>query len=212
MSELTDERKAEIALEEVYRAQIQPTKLSKIVADADSVGARLLKFFNSNLGIWLLSSVLLSSMATFLQREHQQAVKQAAHKLQIDTTKFYVSDRVEEIRFFLRNAKTNAECAQALESLFRTSYPNPGHMGTSSVYSLVFAIYPLVAAPHDKLIADALRTIRALEHRYVELKADEANAITPTDIKQSLYAQLDIYRACSSHQLNLRIKHAVDNL
>lgn len=192
MPELTDARKAEIALEEIYRAQIQPTKKnSGLVEDADSVGRRLLKFFNSNLGIWLLSSVVLSSMATFLQREHAKSVDRAANKLQIQTTKFNVSDRVEELRFFLKNANTNAECAKALETLFRTNYPNPGPTGGSSVYSLVYAIYPLLANPHDTVVKDALATIRNIEHKYIELKGLEAGANTPENTKETLYAQLD---------------------
>ena len=192
MPELTDERKAEIALEEIYRAQIQPTKkIGMLAADADSVGRRLLKFFNSNLGIWLLSSVVLSGMATFLQREHAKSVGQAANRLQIERTKFNVSDRVEELRFFLRNANTNAECAKALETLFRTGYPNPGPTGGSSIYSLVYAIYPLLANPHDKVIKDALETIRKMEHMYVELKGLEAGVSTPVNTKETLYAQLD---------------------
>jgi hypothetical protein len=192
MPELTDERKAEIALEEIYRARIQPIKKTDaLVADADSVGRRLLKFFNSNLGIWLLSSVVLSSMATFLQREHTESISKAANKLHIQSTKFKVSDRVEELRFFLKNANTNAECAKALETLFRTSYPNPGPTGGSSLYSLVYAIYPLLADPHDKVIKSALETIRLLEHKYVELRGLEANAPPPADTKEKLYTHLD---------------------
>ena len=191
MPELTDARKAEIALEEIYRAQIQPTKPNEVVKDANKVGDRLLKFLNSNLGIWLLSSVVLSSMATLLQREHQKSVERTATRLQITATKFNVSDRVEELRFFLRNANTNAEYAQALESLFRTNYPNPGSAGGSSIYSLVFAIYPLLADPHDALISDVLETIRSLEHKYVELKGHEAGASPPEHIKKTIYTKLD---------------------
>jgi hypothetical protein len=192
MPELTETRKAEIALEEIYRAQIQPIKKSgTLVADADSVGRRILKFFNSNLGIWLLSSVVLSSMATFLQREHAKYIDKAANRLRIESTKFNVSDRVEELRFFLRNADTNAECTKALETLFRTGYPNPGPTGGSSIYSLVYAIYPLLANPHDKVIKDALETIRKMEHKYIELKGLEAGVSPPANTKETLYAQLD---------------------
>ena len=192
MPELTDARKAEIALEEIYRAEIQPIKqIGTLAADADSVGRRLIRFFNSNLGIWLLSSVILSGMATFLQREHAKSVAKAVNRLQIESTKFNVSDRVEELRFFLRNANTNAECAQALETLFRTGYPNPGHTGGSSVYSLVYAIYPLLANPHDEVIKDALETIRKMEHKYMELKGLEAGVSPPANTKETLYAQLD---------------------
>jgi hypothetical protein len=192
MPELTDARKAEIALEEIYRAEIQPIKkIGTLAADADSVGRRFIQFFNSNLGIWLLSSVILSGMATFLQREHAKSVAKAVNRLQIESTKFNVSDRVEELRFFLRNANTNAECAKALETLFRTGYPNPGHTGGSSVYSLVYAIYPLLANPHDEVIKDALETIRKMEHKYMELKGLEAGASPPANTKEGLYAQLD---------------------
>ena len=192
MPELTETRKAEIALEEIYRAQIQPIKKSStLVVDADSVGRRILKFFNSNLGIWLLSSVVLSSMATFLQREHAKYLDEAANRLRIESTKFNVSDRVEELRFFLRNANTNAECTKALETLFRTGYPNPGPTGGSSIYSLVYAIYPLLANPHDKVIKDALETIRKMEHKYIELKGLEAGVSPPANTKETLYAQLD---------------------
>ena len=191
MTELTDERKAEIALEEIYRARIQPLKANTLTKGMDDVGQRIWKFFNSNLGIWLLSSVVFSSLATFLQHRHLDAAQHATYLLQVETTKFSVSDRVEELRFFLRNAKTNAEVAKALETLFKSSYPNPGPTGGSSIYSLVYAIYPLLANPHDLVIRDALETIRSIEHKYVEVIALETNQTSPTATKQFIYAQLD---------------------
>jgi hypothetical protein len=55
----------------------------------------------------------------------------------------------------------------------------------------VFALYPLLADPHDALISDILATIRSLEHKYVELKEHEAGASPPAHIKTTIYTKLD---------------------
>jgi hypothetical protein len=73
--DLTEERRALIRAEEIYREEVRKQLTSK-----DSVSSKILKLANSPLGIYVLSSVLLGGL-TYLYAHHQEHLQSEKARL-----------------------------------------------------------------------------------------------------------------------------------
>jgi hypothetical protein len=65
--DLTDEKRAMIRAEEIYREEVR----KQLTTSKDSASSNILKFANSPLGIYVLSSILLGGI-TYLYTRHQE--------------------------------------------------------------------------------------------------------------------------------------------
>ena len=110
---LDEEKKKLIEAEERYRHEIIAKVRSEMQSAVDTtiriernLWGKLYELFNSNLGMWLLSSVFISGGAALYQSaQHQYETKLAVQK-EVLTCEFEIANRLNAMRFLLKRAKT----------------------------------------------------------------------------------------------------------
>jgi hypothetical protein len=75
------------------------------------------EFFNSSVGMWLLSSVVLTGGAALLQNiQHNHEVAQQ-NRQQLSTHRFEITHRLDQMEYGLRRAKTVSEAKAAMDNI-----------------------------------------------------------------------------------------------
>ncbi|WP_422002309.1 hypothetical protein [Reyranella sp.] len=188
---LTDEQRRHIEAEEQLRYEIR----KRLDADnppppappppppdppSPGFGKRLFDFFNSTLGMWLLSSVVLTGGAALLQNiQHQHEVEMKNREM-LATHKFEITNRLDEMEYGLRNAKTVGQAKAAMDSMFKSKFPLTPELQNRSLGSLYLTIYQLVSGGDKLKSAEAINFIRRLEEAELSLQ-DETDNNKPLD-------------------------------
>jgi hypothetical protein len=186
---LTEEEMKRIAAEERYRHSIrvsleQETARPAVEAPpppAPGFGAKVYEFLNSSVGMWLLSSVVLTGGAAFLQQvqhEHEIAQKNQADLI---NHRFEIEHRLDGMSFLLRRAKTVGDAKAALGGVFKSAIPLTPELQNRSLASLYLAVYPMLVGTEKE------KTNKA----YKPLDEDQRNQITKllTAIQQLKFAE-----------------------
>ncbi len=168
---LTEEEMKRIAAEERYRHSIRTSleqETAKPAAEPAPVsgpgfGARVYEFLNSSVGMWLLSSVVLTGGAAFLQQvqhEHEIAQKNQADLI---NHRFEIEHRLDGMSFLLRRAKTVGDAKAALGGVFKSAIPLTPELQNRSLASLYLAIYPMLVGSEKEKTNKAYNLVKQLE-------------------------------------------------
>jgi hypothetical protein len=145
-------------------------------------GKKLYEFFNSSVGMWLLSSVVLTGGAALLQNiQHSHEVEQK-NREQLATHRFEITHRLDEMEFGLRRAKTVGEAKAAMDGMFKAKFPLTPELQNRSLGSLYLTMHQLLTGSSQQKSEEAMTFIRRLEEAELSLQ-DE------TDDKELLDAQ-----------------------
>jgi hypothetical protein len=146
-------------------------------------GTRLFEFFNSTLGMWLLSSVVLTGGAALLQNiQHSHEVAQK-NREQLAQHRFEITNRLDQMEFALRRAKTVGEGKAAMDGLFKSRFPLTPELQNRSLGSLFLTLYELLPGSKEQKTEQAMTFIRRLEEAELSLQA-QSNDTAPLDEKQ----------------------------
>lgn len=170
---LNDEKKALIEAEERYRHEIA----RKLRADLDAVElaaqklettlwSKLNDFLNSNVGTWLLSTVLVTGGAGAYQIAQHHYEKIMHDRTQMVTHQFEIGNRIQNMKYFLRKAQTVGDAEFALKSIFQSKSPVTPEVEKIILSVLYFNFYQ-IKGPHNK---EALELVRKLEDQYYILQ------------------------------------------
>jgi hypothetical protein len=118
---LDDEKKKLIETEERYRHEIA-SKLPSDMASVEqsvlqlenSLWGKVYEILNSNIGIWLLSSIFISGGAALYQITQHHYETEAANRKELITCEFEIVNRLNSMRFLLLKAKTMGDAQNAL--------------------------------------------------------------------------------------------------
>ncbi len=124
---------------------------------------KLLEFFNSTLGMWLLSSVLLSGGAALIQQiqhSHENAQKT---REQLIMHRFEIENRIDNMQHMLRHAKTAGQARAALDGLFKSHFPLTPELQNRSLGSLYLTIFQLVEGSAEDKATKTMKFIHELE-------------------------------------------------
>ena len=147
---LDDEKKKLIAEEERYRYEIA-NKLrneEKIVekdveTTSHKIWAKLYDILNSNVGMLILSSVLISGGATLYQNmQHQYEARSHAQK-EIISCEFEIANRLYVIKNLISNATTVADAQLALAGAKKSLGPIKPEYENVGIAVLYFNLYQL---------------------------------------------------------------------
>ncbi|OFX04503.1 MAG: hypothetical protein A3D94_18765 [Alphaproteobacteria bacterium RIFCSPHIGHO2_12_FULL_66_14] len=174
---LTDDELKRIAAEEHYRhsvrkaieAQVPPP--APAVPEKHSFGKKLFDFFNSSVGMWLLSSVVLTGGAAMLQQiqhDHEIALK---NREDLTSHRFEIQHRLDSMTFLLKRAKTIGDAKNALNGVFKSSIPLTPELQNRSLASLYLTIQPLLAGTAKDKTAEAFELVKQLEESELLLQA-----------------------------------------
>ncbi len=174
---LTDERKAIIAAEEHFRHEIRQklesdvSKLSSSIESAENsvkqienqFSKKLIEFLNSSIGLLLVSSVVVSGGgALYQQIQHKYEIEQKSKDKSI-AYRFEIGDRIKNMQYLLRYAKTVGDVKVALGSMFKSSFPLNAELDNKSLSSLYFNLYQLIDGSDKDKSREAIELLRDLE-------------------------------------------------
>ena len=135
------------------------------------LGGKLMEFLNSSVGMWLLSSVVITGGASALQQiQHHHEIEQK-NKSQSAVYQFEIGNRIQNMKYFLRHAKTVGEAKSALGSLFKSRYPISAELENQSLSTLYFNLNQLIKGTEIEKKVKALAVIRDLEDAEILLQS-----------------------------------------
>ncbi|MDP1749652.1 MAG: hypothetical protein Q8L22_09345 [Reyranella sp.] len=174
---LTEEEAKRIAAEERYRHEIRKslagaeTPATAPVPEKHGFGKKLFEFLNSSVGMWLLSSVVLTGGAAMLQQiQHNHEIAQK-NRQDLTSHKFEIQHRLDSMTFLLRRAKTVGEAKNALNGVFKSSIPLTPELQNRSLASLYMSIQPLLAGTEKQKTTEAFELVKQLEESELLLQA-----------------------------------------
>lgn len=177
---LTDAELQRIAAEEHYRHTIRKTFEAQAapaeppappVPEKHGFGKKLFDFFNSSVGMWLLSSVVLTGGAAVLQQiQHDHEIAQK-NRQDLSSHKFEIQHRLDSMTFLLKRAKTVGDAKNALNGVFKSAIPLTPELQNRSLASLYMSVQPLLAGSEKQKTAEAFELVRQLEESELLLQA-----------------------------------------
>lgn len=202
---LSDERKALIEAEEKLRHEIK-MKLEAEGQQIDLAASRLdgkmeraekafseklYAFLNSSIGLLLVSSLLVSGGgALYQQAQHQYEIEQL-NKAKLTAYRFEIGDRIKNMQYLLRHAKTVGEARVALGSIFKSKFPLNSELDNKSLSSLYFNLYQLIGGTDREKSKAALELIRSLEDAEFSLQNQPSSSPLDLSEKQKINALVD---------------------
>jgi hypothetical protein len=199
---LNDEDLRRIAAEEHFRHGVRKS----IEAEAapppappprHGIGKRLFDFFNSSLGMWLLSSVLLTGGAAMLQQiQHNHEIAQQHRQMRLQH-RYEIEHRLDTMAFQLRHATTAGAARAALEPIFKSSVPLTPELQNRSLGSLYLALQPLLLAPERHKAQQAMAIVKRLEQAELSLGSQPETQPLSADQRHQLAKLVDQIRDLS---------------
>ncbi|MGD9879294.1 MAG: hypothetical protein AB7F22_35470 [Reyranella sp.] len=167
---LTDEDRARIEAEERLRHAVRQSMQTPAEPAAPpppppkpGFGQRLYHFLNSSVGMWLLSSVLLTGGAAVLQQiQHAHEIAQK-NQQDLTTLRFEIEHRLGNMAFLLRRAKTTGAAKTALDGVFKSPIPLTPELQNRTLSSLFLAAYPILPRKKQQDVRQAIRLVKRLE-------------------------------------------------
>ena len=138
----------------------------------DGWGKRTFDFFNSSVGVWLLSSVVLTGGAALLQNiQHAHEIAQK-NREQLSTHRFEITHRLDQMEFGLRRARTVGEAKAAMDGMFKSKFPLSPELQNRSLGSLYLTMHQLLAGSEQQKSEEAMNFVRRLEEAEMSLQAE----------------------------------------
>ena len=169
---LTEDERKRIAAEERYRHSIRKSLEEESAGPPPEpppppvepgFGSKLYEFLNSSVGMWLLSSVVLTGGAAFLQQvQHQHEIDQK-NRADLISHRFEIEHRLDGMSFLLRRATTVGEAKAALNGVFKSAIPVTPELQNRSLASLYLSVYPLLAGTEKEKTNRAYNLVKQLE-------------------------------------------------
>jgi hypothetical protein len=169
---LTDDELKRIAAEEHYRQTICKTLEAETVAvspppppppERHGLGKKLFDFLNSSVGMWLLSSVVLTGGAAVIQQIQHDHEAKLQNRQMLSTHRFEIHHRLDGMVFLLRRAKTVGDAKAALDGIFKSTIPLTPELQNRSLGSLYMGLMPLLAGTDKEKASEAFKLVKQLE-------------------------------------------------
>lgn len=169
---LTEDEMKRIAAEERYRHSIRKSLEEESAGPPPEpppppappgFGSKLYEFLNSSVGMWLLSSVVLTGGAAFLQQVQHQHEISLKNQADLTNHRFEIEHRLDGMSFLLRRAVTVGDAKAALGGVFKSAIPVTPELQNRSLASLYLSVYPLLAGTEKEKTNRAYNLVKQLE-------------------------------------------------
>jgi hypothetical protein len=197
---LNDDRKTIIEAEERFRHELK----IKLEAEAESLksgfnhleaevkqvekkfSTKLMEFLNSSVGMWFLSSVVITGGAAGLQQIQHHYETEQKNKAQLIEYQFEIGNRIQNMKYFLRHAKTVGDAKSALASVFKSKFPLSPNLENQSLSALYFNLYQLIEGTDKEKSKRAIAVVLDLEDAEVSLQSQKNDQALNTADKERL--------------------------
>lgn len=198
---LSDDQKKRIEAEEIHRHEFRKTleaAVSKVLETAASdvkvakakVDSKLMTFLNSSVGTLLPSSVVITGGAGLIQQIQHGHENQKKKREELVVYKFEIENRLDNMQFALRRAKTVGAAKEALDKLFKSKYPLTPELQNRTLASLYLNIYELVPGTQQQKAQVAIGFIRELENAESLLNTQMDNTQLINDEDKAQFTKL----------------------
>ena len=205
---LDDEKRKVIEAEERFRHELRlqlEAEAAKFRAEAGLVGAQLkqaekklggkvMEFLNSSVGMWFLSSVVITGGAAALQQIQHHYETEQKNKAQLIEYQFEIGNRIQNMKYFLRHAKTVGDAKSALAGVFKSKFPLSPTLENQSLSALYFNLYQLIDGTDKDKSRRAILVVLDLEDAEVSLQSqanDQALSIADKERLSKLVADIE---------------------
>ena len=197
---LSEETKKRIEAEERFRhdlkvkleAELTSAKsafasLQKEVGQAEKrTASKVMEFLNSSVGTWFLSSVVITGGAAMLQQiQHNHEIEQK-NKTQLIAYQFEIGTRIQNMKFFLTQAKTVGDAKVALASVFQSKFPLNPELEKQSLSALYFNLHQLIEGSEKEKTRLAMAVVLELEQADFLLQSQKDNQLLDANDKEKL--------------------------
>lgn len=197
---LSNDRKSIIEAEEKFRHELK----IKLEAEAASLksglnlleedvklvekkfSAKLMEFLNSSVGMWFLSSVVITGGAAGLQQIQHHYETEQKNKAQLVEYQFEIGNRIQNMKYFLRHAKTVGDARSALASVFKSKFPLSPTLENQSLSALYFNLYQLIDGTDKEKSRRAIEVVLDLEDAEVSLQSQKNDQVLSVADKERL--------------------------
>jgi len=191
---LSEEKKSLIAAEERYRHEIS----NKLRSEIGSIGEefqsiertiwdKVNELLNSNVGMWFLSTVLVTGGAGAYQAMQHHYEVQIHNRAQLTTHQFEIGNRIQNMKYFLRKAQTVGDAQLALKSVFQSKTPVNPEVEKLSLSVIYFNFYQMLGTQNK----EALELVRKLEDQEYILQTQKPSDPLPDAEKQKLLSWVE---------------------
>jgi hypothetical protein len=197
---LSEETKKTIEAEERFRHDLK-VKLEAELASAKSAFAsvqkevgqaekrtasKVMEFLNSSVGTWFLSSVVITGGAAMLQQiQHSHEIEQK-NKTQLIAYQFEIGTRIQNMKFFLTQAKTVGDAKVALASVFQSKFPLNPELEKQSLSALYFNLHQLIEGSEKEKTRLAMAVVLDLEQAEFLLRSQKNDQLLDANDKEKL--------------------------
>lgn len=175
---LTDEKKALIEAEERFRHELRQKFEAEIVATEQEIKVsekklfeKINTFLNSSIGLLLVSSVVVSGGGALYQQIQHDYEGREKSKEQSLAFKFEIGDRIKNMQFLLKRAKTVGDAKIAMASMFKSQFPLNSNLDNKSLSSLYFSLYQLAEGTERERSKEAIQILDELEELEYSLQS-----------------------------------------
>jgi hypothetical protein len=175
---LTDEKKALIEGEERFRHELRQkiesdiaTTEVEIKASEKKLFEKINTFLNSSIGLLLVSSVVVSGGGALYQQIEHDYESREKSKEQSLTFKFEIGDRIKNMQFLLKRAKTVGDAKVAMAGMFKSQFPLNSSLDNKSLSSLYFSLYQLAEGTEKERSKEAIQILDELEELEYSLQS-----------------------------------------
>ena len=191
---LSEEKKSLIAAEERYRHEIA----NKLRSEIGSIGEEFQSIertiwdkvnepLNSNVGMWFLSTVLVTGGAGAYQAMQHHYEVQIHNRAQLTTHQFEIGNRIQNMKYFLRKAQTIGDAQLALKSVFLSKTPVNPEVEKLSLSVIYINFYQLLGTQNK----ETLELVRKLEDQEYILQSQKPTNPLPEAEKQKLLSWVE---------------------
>jgi hypothetical protein len=200
---LDDEKKKLIEAEEHYRHKIAQ-KLHAKMESAENTVIKLERTFwdkayelaNSNVGLWFLSSVVITGGAAMYQIADHHYVEKIATQRELQTCEFEIANRLNAMKFLLQRAKTIGDAQLALTPVMKSFGAVSSEYEHVNIAVLYFKSYQL-SGIRDKTTEEQVKDLEE-----INLAIQQGNPKAPLDdqVRKTLLSLID---ALQRHEVML---------
>jgi len=191
---LSEEKKSLITAEERYRHEIASKLRSEMGVIGEealsierSIWGKVNELLNSNVGMWFLSTVLVTGGAGAYQAMQHHYEVQIHNRAQLTTHQFEIGNRIQNMKYFLRKAQTVGDAQLALKSVFQSKTPVNPEVEKLSLSVIYFNFYQMLGTQNK----EALELVRKLEDQEYILQTQKPSDPLPDAEKQKLLSWVE---------------------
>jgi len=197
---LSEEIQKKIEAEERFRHELK-LKLEAELASAKSaftslentavrgekkVSSKIMEFLNTSVGGLFLSSVVITGGAAMLQKIQHNYETEQKSKAQLIAYQFEIGTRIQNMRYFLTQAKTVGDAKLALASVFQSKFPLNPELEKQSLSALFFNLHQLIKGSEKEKTKRAMEVVLKLEQAEYALQSKQNNQLLDVNDKEKL--------------------------